>query len=139
MMPWADTHAMGLHLAEISEAVDLGAHAVVILDQAGWHTSRHLVVPNNITLVSLPPRSPELNPVENDWQFIRPYRRCASQTPAGHGELALEPDLCALRRHRHYVLRSMEQAHRTTLTHHDVWHARLREWLLIKALWYNRS
>ena len=50
-MPYANTHAMTLHLAEISQAVDPGAHAVVILDQAGWHTSRHLVVPDNITLL----------------------------------------------------------------------------------------
>ncbi len=45
--------------------VDPGAHAVVILDQAGWHMSRALAVPQNITLLALPPRSPELNPVEN--------------------------------------------------------------------------
>jgi transposase len=44
---------------------------VVILDQAGWHLSTKLVVPDNITLLPLPPRSPELNPVENLWQFMR--------------------------------------------------------------------
>ena len=71
VMPWADTPAMSLHLAEISQAVDPGAHAVVILDQAGWHMSRDLVVPDNVTLLPLPPRSPELNPVENVWQFMR--------------------------------------------------------------------
>ncbi len=48
-----------------------GAHAVLILDQAGWHTTSKLAIPENITLLSLPPRSPELNPVENIWQFIR--------------------------------------------------------------------
>jgi transposase len=56
---------MTAHLAEISAMVDPGAHAVVILDQAGWHMSRALAVPQNITLLALPPRSPELNPVEN--------------------------------------------------------------------------
>jgi transposase len=71
VMPWADTHAMNLHLAEISQAVDPDAHAVVILDQAGWHTTKRLAVPDNITLLPLPPRSPELNPVENVWQFMR--------------------------------------------------------------------
>ena len=71
VMPYADTYAMGLHLAEISAAVDHGAHAVVILDQAGWHMSGKLAVPDNITLLPLPPRSPELNPVENIWQFMR--------------------------------------------------------------------
>jgi transposase len=62
---------MTLHLAEISQAVAPGAHAVVLLDQAGWHQSKRLVVPDNITLVPLPAKAPELNPVENVWQFLR--------------------------------------------------------------------
>jgi transposase len=62
---------MTLHLAEIARAVKPGAHGVVILDQAGWHGAKKLVVPENITLLPLPPRSPELNPVENIWQFMR--------------------------------------------------------------------
>ncbi len=70
-MPWCDIPAMELHLTEISDAVDPGAHAVVIVDQAGWHTSARLAIPDNITLLPLPPRSPELNPVENVWQFMR--------------------------------------------------------------------
>ena len=48
-----------------------GANAVLILDQAGWHTTDKLAIPSNITLLPLPPRSPELNPVENIWQFMR--------------------------------------------------------------------
>ncbi len=70
-MPYADTHAMNEHLAEISANVDPGAHAVILVDQAGWHTTPKLEVPGNITLMELPPRAPELNPVENLWQFIR--------------------------------------------------------------------
>jgi transposase len=62
---------MTLQLAEISQAVAPGAHAVVLLDQAGWHLSRRLVVPPNITLMPLPAKAPELNPVENVWQFLR--------------------------------------------------------------------
>jgi transposase len=62
---------MTLHLAEIAQAVAPGAHAVVLLDQAGWHLSGKLTVPKNITLMPLPAKSPELNPVENIWQFIR--------------------------------------------------------------------
>ncbi len=60
-----------MHLAEISQAVAPGAHAVVLLDQAGWHQSRRLLVPANITLMPLPAKAPELNPVENVWQFLR--------------------------------------------------------------------
>jgi transposase len=62
---------MSLHLAEISQAVAPGSHAVVLLDQAGWHQSRSLEVPANITLLLLPAQAPELNPVENIWQFLR--------------------------------------------------------------------
>jgi len=62
---------MALHLAEISHAVAAGAHAVVLMDQAGWHTTAKLPVPSNITLMPLPAKSPELNPVENIWQFMR--------------------------------------------------------------------
>lgn len=71
VMPWRDTLAMNEHLLEISGEVDPGAHAVLILDQAGWNSSAKLIVPKNITLLFLPPRSPELNPVENVWQFMR--------------------------------------------------------------------
>ena len=62
---------MALHLEEIAEAVTPGAHAVLLLDQAGWHLSPKLKVPNNITLLPLPSKSPELNPVENIWQYMR--------------------------------------------------------------------
>ena len=62
---------MALHLAEISLAVAPNAHAVVLMDQAGWHTTGKLDVPANISIVALPPKCPELNPVENIWQFMR--------------------------------------------------------------------
>jgi hypothetical protein len=70
-MPFADTGAMQSHLDEIARTVARGAHAVLLLDRAGWHTSGQLVVPKNLTLVFLPSRAPELNPVENVWQFLR--------------------------------------------------------------------
>jgi transposase len=73
-MPWCDTQAMKAHLLEISAAVAPDAHAVLLLDRAGWHLSGKLAVPSNITLLPLPPRSPELNPVENVWQFLRDNR-----------------------------------------------------------------
>ena len=71
VLPRCDTQAMTLHLAEIATEIAPGKHAVLLLDQAGWHLSRHLVVPATITLVPLPPKCPELNPVENVWQFLR--------------------------------------------------------------------
>ena len=71
VMPWANSHAMAEHLKVISANISPDAHGVLVLDQAGWHTAGTLTVPANITLLPLPPRSPELNPVENLWQFMR--------------------------------------------------------------------
>ena len=71
VLPYADSAATGLHLAEISREVTPGAHAVVVLDGAGWHGAGDLAVPDNLTLLPLPRYSPELNPVENVWQYLR--------------------------------------------------------------------
>ena len=62
---------MGLHLAEISARVTPGKHCALLVDQAGWHVSERLAVPSNITIMPLPAKCPELNPVENVWQFMR--------------------------------------------------------------------
>ena len=62
---------MTLHLAEMSAAVAPGAHAILLLDQAGWHGSGRLIVPATMTLLPRPAKCPELNPVENVWQFMR--------------------------------------------------------------------
>jgi hypothetical protein len=70
-LPFADTEAMQLHLDEIARTVTKGAHAVLLLDRAGWHTTAALAVPSNITMILLPSRAPELNPVENIWQYLR--------------------------------------------------------------------
>jgi putative transposase len=71
VMPRCDTEAMNLHLAEIATQIAPGAHAALLVDQAGWHLSGRLDVPPNITLVLLPAKCPELNPQENVWQFMR--------------------------------------------------------------------
>ena len=67
VMSYADTQAMTAHLAEISTAVAPCAHAILVLDGACWHASAALGVPETITVLPLPPHSPELNPVENVW------------------------------------------------------------------------
>jgi transposase len=71
VMPYANTEAMNKHLEEIAKAVSPDAHAVLVLDGAGWHGSGELVIPENITLLTLPPYSPELNPVETVWDHLR--------------------------------------------------------------------
>jgi len=62
---------MQLHLNEVSKQVDTKAHAVVLMDRAGWHSTGKLKIPKNLTIILLPPKSPELNPVENIWQYLR--------------------------------------------------------------------
>jgi hypothetical protein len=71
VMPEVGIEAMNAHLAAISRDVSVGAIAVLVLDQAGWHTSAQLKLPDNIVLLPLPPYAPELNPVENVWEFMR--------------------------------------------------------------------
>jgi len=67
------TELMGQHLAWLSRDVGPHRHAVLVLDQAGWHKSNELKVPENITLLFLPPYSPELNPVERLWLWMREH------------------------------------------------------------------
>jgi len=72
VLPSVNTDAMNLHLAEIGTCVAPGNHAVVVLDGAGWHQpGGRLQIPSNISLLHLPPYAPQLNPVENVWQFLR--------------------------------------------------------------------
>ena len=71
IMPFADTAAMNEHLAEIGRTVAPGAHAILVLDGAGWHGARSLIVPDNLSLLTLPPYAPELNPIENVWAYLR--------------------------------------------------------------------
>jgi transposase len=71
VLPEVSTAAMSVFLAELARAVPTGAHAVLVLDRAGWHVSGQLVVPANLTLIHLPSHAPELNPVEQVWQFLR--------------------------------------------------------------------
>jgi transposase len=78
IVPHANTEAMNLHLQEISTQVAQAAHAVLICDGAGWHQrGKQLEVPANLTLLSLPPYSPELNPMENVWDYLRQNKLCA--------------------------------------------------------------
>lgn len=67
-----NTTAMNFHLTEIASQVAPGARAVLLIDSAGWHeTAKDLLVPDNITLMTLPPYSPELNPMETVWDYLR--------------------------------------------------------------------
>ena len=78
IMPTVNTEAMNEHLAEIGAQVASGAHAILVLDGAGWHQAgERLIVPSNITLLPLPPYAPELNPMENVWKYLRENTLCS--------------------------------------------------------------
>lgn len=71
ILPECHTGMMQLHLDEISKNVEDGFHAIIIIDRASWHTTEALNIPKNISLLPLPPYSPELNPMEQVWQKIK--------------------------------------------------------------------
>jgi transposase len=73
IMPELNTEVLNLFLEQFSRELPSGVHAVLIWDGAGYHTNAGLVVPSNVSLILLPPYSPELNPVENLWHFLRAH------------------------------------------------------------------
>jgi transposase len=73
LAPTVNTGYMNHHLRFISEAAGPQTQVVLVLDQAGWHTAKALAVPDNVTLLPLPPYSPELNPAERIWAYLRSH------------------------------------------------------------------
>jgi transposase len=73
IMPELNAEVLNLFLEQLSRELPAGVHAVLIWDGAGFHTSGDLEVPSNISLILLPPYSPELNPVENLWHYLRAH------------------------------------------------------------------
>jgi transposase len=71
LLPYANSNTMTIHLEHISSKLPFGKHAVIILDRAGWHTSKKLKNFPNITIMALPAASPELNPCEQIWKKLR--------------------------------------------------------------------
>jgi len=72
--PTVNTFVMNAHLRMIGEHVGRKRHVVLVMDQAGWHVAKDLDVPTNITLFLLPPYSPELNPIERLWHWLRDHQ-----------------------------------------------------------------
>jgi hypothetical protein len=70
ILPWANTEMMSIFLRQVAEDFS-GYFILMLVDQAGWHTSQRLEVPENIRLIKIPPRSPELNPSEHIWEELR--------------------------------------------------------------------
>ena len=123
VLPRANTAAMNLHLAEIADTVAPGAHAVVVLDGAGWHRGDDLVVPPNLTLLKLPPYAPELNSAENVWGI--PAQEQARTTP-----------LRRLPRHRRCLLPGLERLRRRPSPRHLRFQTSLGAGVMIYGGWY---
>jgi transposase len=97
IMPQLNTEVLNLFLEQFSRELPDGVHAVLIWDGAGYHTSGDLVVPSNVSLIRLPPYSPELNPVENLWHYLRSHH-WSNRSYEGYEELQEEAvrSLCAV-------------------------------------------
>ena len=73
LTPTLNAQIVNLFFAELATQIPDGVHVILVWDQAGYHTGHELRVPENVSLLSLPPRSPELNPMENLWHYIRSH------------------------------------------------------------------
>lgn len=72
ILPSVNTTAMNEFLKQLSEYLG-GKEAIVVMDGAGWHKSKDLEVPKTIEIVYLPPYSPELNPIEKLWEYVKSH------------------------------------------------------------------
>ena len=86
VVPWVNKDIMALHLEQISKVTDKGRHAVVIMDGAGWHTDDIADTLNNVTVIKIPPYSPELNPIEQVWSWMRQHS-LANQAFKGYDDI----------------------------------------------------
>jgi transposase len=71
--PKLNTPVVQTFLDQLSATIPAGTHVVLVWDGAGYHVAQALRVPANMTVVGLPPYSPELNPVERLWLYLRPH------------------------------------------------------------------
>jgi len=71
ILPYANSGIMNIFLVELSQKVPDGRHIALIVDNAGWHIAKALSIPDNITLIPLPPYAPELNAMEQIWEWLR--------------------------------------------------------------------
>lgn len=71
--PWVNMGVMKQHLQQISAKTAPGRHAVVLMDGAGWHQASLVTDIDNVSIIKLPPYSPELNPIEQVWSWLRQH------------------------------------------------------------------
>lgn len=73
LSPSIDIDIINVFLEQFAKEIPSDVHVVMVWDQAGFHTGKALTVPDNITVIPLPPYSPELNPMENLWHYLRSH------------------------------------------------------------------
>jgi hypothetical protein len=73
LAPYLNTDTVNAFFGEFEKEVDCDVHVFMIWDQAGFHTSKKVKVPDNVTIIPLPPYSPQLNPIEKLWQYLRQH------------------------------------------------------------------
>ncbi len=71
VLPELNTATMQLFVDQFAATLAKDEHAAMVMDQAGWHVTNDLTMPANVSLILLPPYSPELNPVERVWLYLR--------------------------------------------------------------------
>ena len=71
LSPQLNTKIINIFLQQFSQTIPAEEHGVMVWDGAGFHTSKQLKVPDHVTLVQLPAYSPELNPIENLWHYLK--------------------------------------------------------------------
>ena len=71
VLPYTNTETMELYLSQFSKQIRPNRHVALLIDNAGWHIAKDLKIPHNITLIPLPPYSPELNAMEQVWQWMK--------------------------------------------------------------------
>ena len=125
VLPSCNTEAMAPHLEEFAAAVAPGAHAILVLDQAGWHVSKALPVPPNITLVSLPSKSR----TQSGREYLAVHE----------GQLAVEPSVYLLHEHRRPLLLCLEQTRRPAMAHYVHRNSPMGETVMLIRTWYYLS
>ncbi len=76
ILPWCNTALMNIFLRALGKKIPRGEHMALVLDNAAWHHCARLRVPKNISLIFLPPYSPELNPIERVWLYLKSHYLC---------------------------------------------------------------
>ncbi len=73
LAPTINTAVINIYLEQFAHELPVGVHAVLLWDQAGFHTAKAVRIPESVTIIELPPYSPELNPMENLWHYLRSH------------------------------------------------------------------